>query len=60
MGKGVEGSEEFRHEEDALDALRSLGYSFKEAREALSKVPQEVKGAGDRIKAALNVLGRGK
>ncbi len=60
MGKGVEGSDEFRHEEDALDALRSLGYSLREAREALNKVPPEVKGASDRIKSALNILGRGK
>ncbi|QQG45904.1 MAG: Holliday junction branch migration protein RuvA [Candidatus Niyogibacteria bacterium] len=60
MGKGVEGSDEFRHEEDALDALRSLGYSLREAREALNKVPPEVKGVSDRIKSALNILGRGK
>ena len=60
MGKGVEKSDEFRAEEDALEALKSLGYSLREAREALSKVPQEVKGAQDRIKAALNSLGKGK
>jgi len=60
MGKGLEGSDEFKHEEDALDALRSLGYSLREARDALQKVPQDVKGASDRIKSALNVLGRRK
>lgn len=60
MGKGVEGSDEFRHEEDALDALRSLGYSLREAREALNKVPQDIRGASERIKAALNVLSGGK
>ena len=60
MGKGLEGSDEFRHEEDALDALRSLGYSLREAREALNKVPQDIKGAEKRIKSALNILGRGK
>lgn len=60
MGKGVEGSDEFRHEEDALEALRSLGYSLREAREALNKVPQDVKGAEKRIKSALNILGKGK
>ncbi|MEK7566658.1 MAG: Holliday junction branch migration protein RuvA [Patescibacteria group bacterium] len=60
MGKGIEGSDEFRHEEDALEALRSLGYSLREAREALNKVPQDVKGAEKRIKSALNVLGKGK
>src|SRR3989338_1301868 len=60
MGKGLEGSEEFRHEEDALDALHSLGYSLREAREALNKVPSEVKGASDRIKSALNILGKAR
>lgn len=60
MGKGLEGSDEFRHEEDALEALRSLGYSLREAREALNKVPQDIKGAEKRIKAALNVLGSNK
>lgn len=58
MGKGVESGEEFRAEEDALEALRSLGYSLNQARQALSKVPPEIKGAQDRIKSALKMLGR--
>ncbi|MEK7599247.1 MAG: Holliday junction branch migration protein RuvA [Patescibacteria group bacterium] len=57
-GKGVESSEEFRAEEDALEALRSLGYSLNQVRQALSEVPPEIKGAQDRIKAALKILGR--
>ncbi len=60
MGKGIEKSDEFRDEEDALEALKSLGYSLREAREALAKVSEETKGAQDRIKAALTVLGRAK
>src|SRR3990167_5554905 len=45
-------------EVDAVEALRSLGYSQAEAREALKKVPQLVTGAGERVKAALKILGR--
>ena len=45
-------------EVDAVEALRSLGYSQSEAREALKKVPQLVTGAGERIKAALKILGK--
>lgn len=60
MGKGIEKSGEFQEEEDALEALKSLGYSIKEARDALAKVPLEVKGARARIQAALNNLGSAK
>ncbi|MEK7527377.1 MAG: Holliday junction branch migration protein RuvA [Patescibacteria group bacterium] len=45
-------------EVDAVEAMRSLGYSQAEAREALKKVPQLVTGAGERIKAALKILGK--
>ncbi len=47
-----------QEEVDAVEALRSLGYSQSEAREALKKVPQLVTGAGERIKAALKILGK--
>jgi holliday junction DNA helicase RuvA len=58
MGKGIESGEEFRAEEDALEALHSLGYSLSQARQALSKVQPEIKGVQDRIKSALKILGR--
>lgn len=47
-------------EGDALDALESLGYSVREAREALQGVPQEVVGTEARLKAALKSLGKQK
>lgn len=50
---GVDG----RHEGDALEALISLGYNERDAREALKKVPKEVVGASERVRAALKVLG---
>lgn len=57
MGKTM-ATDEFRHEEDALEALSSLGYSLREARDALAKVSPDISGAEARIKAALAVLGR--
>lgn len=45
-----------RGEGDALEALISLGYSERDSREALKKVPKDVAGASDRVKSALKVL----
>lgn len=43
-------------DETAIEALKSMGYSLKEAREALQRVPDDVSGEGARIKAALKAL----
>jgi len=43
---------------EAIDALVSLGYRLQEAREALKKVPQEVKEVGEKIKHALKLLSK--
>ena len=40
---------------DALEALKSLGYSERESREALKKVT-DVFGAGEKVKKALKIL----
>jgi Holliday junction DNA helicase RuvA len=45
-----------RGEGDALEALVSLGYSERDAREALKKVPKDVAHASERVKQALKVL----
>ncbi len=44
-------------DEEALEAMRALGYSATEAREALRKVPPKVERAGDRLREALRLLG---
>ena len=41
---------------DALEALTSLGYSQKQARDALRQVPADISGAGERVKQALKLL----
>jgi len=51
---------ELAEEADALEALVQLGYSAKEAREALANVPQEVRGVEKRVREALKRLGKGK
>ena len=47
-----------KEEIDAHEALKALGYSFKEAKEALALVGKDVQGTNERIRAALKVLGR--
>lgn len=43
---------------DAIDALVSLGYTSRQAREALEQVSEKIKGAGSRVKEALRILGK--
>ena len=52
-------SVDMRSEGDALEALVSLGYSERDARDALKKMPKEVEGASERVKAALKLLATG-
>ena len=47
---------DLRSEGDALEALVSLGYSEREARNALKQVPKEIEGAAERVKQALKQL----
>jgi Holliday junction DNA helicase RuvA len=49
---------ELRAEADALDALVALGYSSREAREALAAVPQDVVRLEDRVGMALKRMGK--
>jgi Holliday junction DNA helicase RuvA len=48
----------FRDEIDAIEALKSLGYTQKDARDALKKIDKEVIKTGDKIKEALKILGK--
>lgn len=42
---------------EALEAMKSLGYSLEEARGALRKVPETFSKANDRLREALKILG---
>lgn len=48
-----------REEADALEALTSMGYSMREARDALAVVDPSISGTEKRLSEALKVLGRG-
>ncbi len=43
---------------DALEALTTMGYSVSEAREALKEIPRDITDVGDRVKAALRMVGK--
>jgi Holliday junction DNA helicase RuvA len=47
-----------RGDEDALEAMRALGYSANEARDALRKVPSSVQSGTDRLREALRIVGK--
>lgn len=47
-----------RDESDALEGLQALGFSEREAREALKKLPKEISKPSDKIKQALKLLGK--
>jgi holliday junction DNA helicase RuvA len=42
---------------DAIEALQALGYSQREARDAIKKVPKEISATSDIVKHALKILG---
>ena len=44
---------------DAIEALKALGYESDEAREALKKIDKKIEDTGQKVKAALKILGRG-
>jgi Holliday junction DNA helicase RuvA len=56
FAKNTSGTE-LKDEIEALEALKSLGYSHKEAREALRNIPENFSSTSDRIKQALKILG---
>lgn len=60
-GRGISvEAPELKEEADVLEALVSLGYSQREAREALGAVALETVGADRRVKEALKKLGMGR
>lgn len=46
-----------RGESDAIEALRSLGYSLEEARDALKRISIDTEDTGAKVKEALKILG---
>lgn len=58
VGASVEGEKAALHgDEEALEALRALGYTQAEARDALRKIPKEISSGSERLRAALRIVG---
>ena len=55
FGKVSFGGGEFKEDTDILDALIALGYSQREAREMLQKIPPTIRGREKRLKEALKM-----
>ncbi|MBI2123667.1 MAG: Holliday junction branch migration protein RuvA [Candidatus Wildermuthbacteria bacterium] len=47
-----------KEDDDAVDALVALGFSRQKAKEALSKIPQDVSSLQERVKEALKIAKR--
>jgi holliday junction DNA helicase RuvA len=45
-----------KNDSDIIDGLISLGYTLKDSREAIKKIPENIKGVNDRLKQALKIL----
>jgi len=54
--KDEKGGNSLRDDLDSLEALKSLGYSQNEAREALKKIPADL-NTNEKIREALKILG---
>ncbi len=52
------GKEDLKAESDAIEALQSLGYTLREAREALQRVDSNITDTSAKVKAALKFLGK--
>jgi holliday junction DNA helicase RuvA len=53
-----QGKGNFTADSEALEALEALGYSVREARDALKQVPHEIEDMGERLKEALKYLSK--
>lgn len=58
VGEGVDGSAAaLTGDVEALEAMRALGYSAQEAREALRRVPADIEKGNERLREALKIAG---
>lgn len=57
-GLQIKGESRTLSDQEAIEALMSIGYSVTEARESLKMVPTDVKDIGERVRFALKQLGK--
>lgn len=58
IGEKIGGNYGIQEEVDTIEALKSLGYSAREASEALRKVSKNTLDTGEKVKEALKILGK--
>lgn len=58
IGALAQDGSDLGQEEDVMAALQALGYSLREAREAIKKLPAEITDTNARIKEALKFVSR--
>ena len=58
FGREESGEISLKDEVDTMEALKSLGYSQNQAREALKQVDKEITNVSERVKQALKILGK--
>ncbi|PIQ92680.1 MAG: Holliday junction branch migration protein RuvA [Parcubacteria group bacterium CG11_big_fil_rev_8_21_14_0_20_39_22] len=51
-------SSSLKEEIDVLEALKALGFSHGQARETLKEIDPKINSTGEKVKAALKILGR--
>jgi Holliday junction DNA helicase RuvA len=49
-------SQSMKEEKDILEALKTLGYSQEEAREAVKRIPEEITEMNNRLREALKII----
>jgi holliday junction DNA helicase RuvA len=54
----LSGKSEISHDGDVIEALKSLGYSPVDARNALKEIPKNISGTNARIKEALKIISK--
>ena len=54
----AESKHALKGDQEAQEAMRSLGYSQNEARETLRKVPHTIVNSNDRLREALKIVGK--
>lgn len=56
LGESLLPHEELKENQEALEALKALGYGAEESREALKKISHSIKGIKEKIREALKIL----
>lgn len=58
VSHSIESKTAMKNESDIIEALKSLGYSQNEAREAVKEIPKTITKTNEKIKEALKILSK--